>query len=72
MHEHVHWTGHSSRLDRDMTGSSFSQSYAFEELVAELGSVLLSLTLVYQWLEERAARQPKTIAESNGKSATVC
>jgi antirestriction protein ArdC len=45
MHEHVHWTGHSSRLDRDMGGSSFSQSYAFEELVAELGSVLLSLTL---------------------------
>lgn len=45
MHEHVHWTGHSSRLDRDMTGSSFSQSYAFEELVAELGSVLLSLRL---------------------------
>lgn len=45
LHEHIHWTGHSSRLDRDMKGSSFSSSYAYEELVAELGSVLLSLQL---------------------------
>jgi len=45
MHEHVHWTGHSSRLDRDMSGGKFHSSYAFEELVAELGSVLLSLKL---------------------------
>lgn len=45
LHEHVHWTGHESRLDRDMNGTSFSKSYAYEELVAELGSVLLSLQL---------------------------
>ena len=45
LHEHVHWTGHSSRLDRDMNGSHFTSSYAFEELVAELGSVLLTLHL---------------------------
>ena len=45
LHEHVHWTGHKSRLDRELNGSSFSTSYAFEELVAELGSVLLTLQL---------------------------
>ena len=43
LHEHVHWTGHKTRLDRDMDGNKFSSSYAYEELVAELGSVLLSL-----------------------------
>jgi antirestriction protein ArdC len=45
LHEHVHWTGHNSRLDRDLNGNNFSSSYAFEELVAELGSVLLTLQL---------------------------
>jgi len=40
-HECVHSTGHKTRLDRDMSGDMSSKSYAFEELVAELGSVLL-------------------------------
>ena len=40
-HEAVHSTGHVSRLARDLTGCSTSPSYAREELVAELGSVLL-------------------------------
>lgn len=38
LHELVHWTGHKSRLDRDMKGKFGSKDYAFEELVAELGS----------------------------------
>lgn len=38
LHEHVHWTGHPSRLDRDQAGSFGSDSYAREELVAELGA----------------------------------
>lgn len=37
-HEHVHWTGHRSRLARDLTGRFGSESYGAEELVAELGS----------------------------------
>jgi antirestriction protein ArdC len=41
LHEHVHSTGHSSRCDREMTGSFGTKSYAFEELVAELGAALL-------------------------------
>ena len=40
-HECIHSTGHKSRLDRPMSGSMSSKTYAFEELVAELGSVLL-------------------------------
>ncbi len=43
LHEHVHWTGHKSRLDRDLKGASFRKSYAYEELIAELGSVLLAV-----------------------------
>ena len=42
LHELVHWTGHDSRLHRQL-GKRFEQSaYAMEELVAELGSAFLS------------------------------
>jgi antirestriction protein ArdC len=40
-HECIHSTGHQSRLKRDLSGSFGTNPYAFEELVAELGSVLL-------------------------------
>ena len=38
LHELTHWSGHSSRLARDFSGRFASEAYAFEELVAELGS----------------------------------
>jgi antirestriction protein ArdC len=38
LHESVHATGHKSRLDRDFSKRFGDESYAFEELVAELGS----------------------------------
>lgn len=41
MHELTHWSGHKSRLDRDMKGEFGSKDYAQEELVAELGSAFL-------------------------------
>jgi len=42
LHELAHWTGHKSRLDRLKTNSRFgTESYAFEELVAELSSAML-------------------------------
>ena len=41
LHEMTHWTGHKSRLDRDMSTHFGGKSYAFEELVAELGSAML-------------------------------
>ena len=40
-HEVVHWTGHSSRLNRDRHHVWGDQIYAFEELIAELGSAFL-------------------------------
>jgi antirestriction protein ArdC len=40
-HEQVHSTGHKSRLSRDLSGSFGSDSYAREELVAELGAFLI-------------------------------
>ena len=40
-HEQVHSTGHSSRLKRDLGGAFGRARYAREELVAELGAVLL-------------------------------
>jgi antirestriction protein ArdC len=40
-HELGHWSGHKSRLDRDLKNRFGSQSYAAEELVAELGAAFL-------------------------------
>ena len=37
-HEHIHWTGHKSRLDRDLHNRFGSEAYAAEELIAELGA----------------------------------
>jgi len=44
-HETVHWSGHESRLHRDFSGRFGDAAYAFEELVAELGSAFLSAEL---------------------------
>lgn len=44
-HEVTHWTGHSSRLARDLSGRFRTEAYAAEELVAELGAAFLSATL---------------------------
>jgi antirestriction protein ArdC len=40
-HELGHWTGHKSRLDRDMKGRFGDRSYAAEELIAELTAAFL-------------------------------
>lgn len=40
-HEQIHSTGHPSRLDRPQSGAMGSGAYAREELVAELGAVIL-------------------------------
>jgi len=41
LHELVHWTGHPKRLHRDLSGRFGDESYAMEELVAELGAAFL-------------------------------
>ena len=42
LHELGHWTGHESRLNRDMSHPFGSNGYAKEELRAEIGSFMLS------------------------------
>jgi antirestriction protein ArdC len=42
-HEYIHSTGHSSRLDRNMDPKR--ESYAYEELIAELGASFISAHL---------------------------
>jgi antirestriction protein ArdC len=44
-HELSHWTGHESRLARQMGGRFGSEAYAMEELVAELSSAMLGAEL---------------------------
>ncbi len=41
LHELTHWTGGKQRLDREQASQSKRESYAFEELIAELGSAFL-------------------------------
>lgn len=38
IHELTHWTGHSNRCDRPLTGKFGSKDYAYEELIAEIGA----------------------------------
>ncbi|QYM90449.1 ArdC family protein [Dickeya zeae] len=45
LHELVHWSGASARLNREMKGKFGSEGYAFEELIAELGSAFLMADL---------------------------
>lgn len=41
LHELGHWSGHESRLDRDLKHPFGSEGYAKEELVAEISSMIL-------------------------------
>lgn len=45
LHELGHWTGHTSRLDRNQRGSFGSADYAREELVAEMASAFACASL---------------------------
>lgn len=56
IHELGHWTGHESRLGRDLSGAFGSASYASEELVAELSAAFVcnALSITVQ-LEHHAS-----------------
>lgn len=82
LHEHVHWTGHAKRLDRDFSGRFGDSSYAMEELVAELGAAFLCADLgisvhprqdhaayVANWLV--VLRQQKTAIFTAASTATA-
>ena len=45
LHELTHSTGHASRLARDFSGRFGDAAYAFEELIAEMGSAFLAADL---------------------------
>lgn len=45
LHELIHWTGHAKRCARQFGKRFDDDAYAMEELVAELGSALLSADL---------------------------
>jgi len=45
LHELGHWTGHASRLGRDQAGGFGSESYAKEELVAEMAAAFTCASL---------------------------
>ena len=42
LHEVTHWTGHTSRCNRLQSARQHIEAYAFEELVAEMGSAFLN------------------------------
>ena len=44
-HELGHWTGHKSRLDRNLKGKHGSKDYAREELVAEMATAFICASL---------------------------
>jgi len=44
-HETTHWTAPAHRLNRDLSGRFGSESYAMEELIAELGAAFLCAEL---------------------------
>lgn len=41
LHELSHWSGHESRLNRDLSGRFGNEAYAAEELIAELSAAFL-------------------------------
>lgn len=49
-HETVHWSGAKSRLNRDLSGRFGSESYAFEELVADIGAGFVSAEYGHQYM----------------------
>lgn len=55
LHELSHATGHPSRLNRDLKGGFGSESYAYEELVAEISACFMSADLPIETTEEHIA-----------------
>lgn len=49
-HETVHWSGAKSRLNRDLSGRFGSESYAFEELVADIGAGFVSQEFGHKYM----------------------
>ena len=71
-HEMVHSTGTKERLDRDMSGMFGTESYAREELVAELGSAILSsMTGITTTIKEDNLQYLKNWTEAIGNDPGI-
>lgn len=55
IHELTHWTGHESRLARNLAGRFGDESYAAEELIAELGAAYTMARLGFAYDSQRAS-----------------
>lgn len=76
-HELIHWSGHESRLNRLKVNAGFgSDSYAREELIAEIGSVFLKTETGINDGVDNAARYIKNwwsaIKEDKGSLIDAC
>jgi antirestriction protein ArdC len=60
LHELGHWTGHASRLNRDLTGRFGSPEYAKEELRAQMASLFLAAELGVPFNPDRHAAYNKS------------
>jgi len=61
IHEAVHSTGYATRLNRNLKSHFGSAEYAYEELIAELGSLIVTLTLGGEF-------KPDLVAEENANN----
>ena len=80
LHEMVHWTSHKDRCNRNIKNKYGTKDYAFEELIAELGSAMLcgSLNISTRPREEHAkylnswiaklSENPKAIFSASAKA----
>ena len=80
LHEIVHWTSHKDRCNRNIKNKYGTKDYAFEELIAELGSAMLcgSLNISTRPREEHAkylnswiaklSENPKAIFSASAKA----
>ena len=61
MHEGVHSTGYSTRLNRALGNKFGSPEYAFEELIAEMGALIVTLSLGGEF-------KPNAVMEENANN----
>lgn len=80
-HELTHWTGHPRRLNREYGKKFGDKTYAFEELIAELGAAFLCAEkgvtgdlrhagYIKSWLHH-LKNDPKYIAQAAAKAAAA-
>jgi len=83
LHELTHWTGADTRLDRNIKNAFGDHDYALEELVAEIGSVMLgtqhgiqigpredNAAYIKSWMK-RLGEEPKLIFDAARKASAA-